>query len=54
MVKLLNMSKTIHVASVVEAVEGRWTLVASMDLVKISNALSWLFDLFERAEFELD
>ena len=54
MMKLLNMSKTIHVVSVVEVVEGWGALVAFVDLVKFSNALSWLIDLFEKAEIGLE
>lgn len=40
MMKVIQHVKTMCVASVIEAAEGRGALVVSMDLVKISNGLS--------------
>lgn len=54
MMKVIEHVETMHVASVVEVVEGRGALVAFMDLVKISNALSCLFGLIERARIGLE
>lgn len=47
MMKAIKHVKIMRVASMVEAVEGRGALVASVDLVKNSNSLSWLFGLIE-------
>lgn len=48
------MSKIMFVASMVEAAEGRGVWVASVELVKISNAPSWLFSSIERAGIGLE
>lgn len=48
MMKAIELIEMMWVTSVVESTEGRRALVASVDLVKISNALNWLFGLVER------
>lgn len=54
MMKAIGHVKNMCVASVIEAAEGRGALVASMDLVKISNSLSWFFGLIERVGIGLE
>lgn len=49
MMKAIEHVEMMRVASVVKAAEGRGALVASVNLVKISNILSWLFGLIGKS-----
>lgn len=54
MMKVIEHVETMCVASAIETAEGQGALVASVDLVKNLNALSWLFSLIKRMRIGLE